>query len=268
MPSWSDVTVVPGEASLAALRRHWHWLLGERWTPLLFSAVGDVFVELPAGAVWWLSTATGSLEHVADSRDEFQSLLGGERADEWFLPGLVGVLREQQQQLVLDGREVDGLTCPRHLASREVQGELTEDQNLSRRSGVTAIGVAERDPHAREQLVHAEGLGEVVVGPGVQPRDAVFQPVERRQHQHGQRRLGGAHALEHGQAVDHGQPEVEHADVEMLLEQQELGHCAVGCHLDLEAGLGQAGAERIGQDQIVFGEQQLHASKLNGLTKN
>ena len=65
-----------------------------------------------------------------------------------------------------------------------------------------------------------------------------------------------------------GRPRVEHTDVEMLLEQQELCDRAVGCHLDLEAGLGRAGAERIGQDQIVFGEQELHASKLNGLTKN
>jgi hypothetical protein len=96
------LTFQPSAAALAALRRHWGWQLGQSWTPLLFSVLGDVFVELSAGTVWWLSTATGALEQVADTRADFAAALAGERADEWFLPGLVDVLWAQGKVLADD----------------------------------------------------------------------------------------------------------------------------------------------------------------------
>ena len=77
-------------------------MLGDAWTPLMFSAIGDVFFEVQAGTVWWLSTATGSLEQVAESRDKFRELLGTEKADEWFLPGLVEALRSSGKILTTD----------------------------------------------------------------------------------------------------------------------------------------------------------------------
>ncbi|MCZ8253807.1 MAG: DUF1851 domain-containing protein [Hylemonella sp.] len=99
MATWSQLTLQPNAAALEALREHWRWLLGEDWSPLLFSALGDVFLRLPAGTVWWLSTATGSMEQVADSPEQFQELLAGEQAQEWFLPGLIDVLRAQGKVL-------------------------------------------------------------------------------------------------------------------------------------------------------------------------
>ena len=95
MATWSDITIQPEDLALVALRSAWRWMIGDAWTPLLFSAIGDVFFEVPAGSVWWLSTATGSLEQVSDSQAEFRELLGTEKADEWFLPGLVDALRDQ-----------------------------------------------------------------------------------------------------------------------------------------------------------------------------
>ncbi|MGS0757266.1 hypothetical protein ACVBEH_23120, partial [Roseateles sp. GG27B] len=71
----TDLTAQPDPAALESLRGAWQWLLGERWSPVLFSAIGDVFLELPAGAIWWLSTATGDLEQVADSREHFIRML-------------------------------------------------------------------------------------------------------------------------------------------------------------------------------------------------
>ena len=99
MATWSDITIQPEEPALAALRTSWRWMLGDAWTPLLFSAIGDVFFEVPAGTVWWLSTATGSLEQVAESRANFHELLGTDKADEWFLPGLVDALRSSGKTL-------------------------------------------------------------------------------------------------------------------------------------------------------------------------
>jgi hypothetical protein len=94
MVTWSDITIQPDGPALAALRSSWRWMIGDAWTPLLFSAIGDVFFEVPAGSVWWLSTATGSLEMVSESQANFRELLGTEKADEWFLPGLVEALRK------------------------------------------------------------------------------------------------------------------------------------------------------------------------------
>lgn len=93
MSSWSELVFTPSSEAVAELRESWLWLLGSKWRPLLFSAVGDVFLQLEAGTVWWLSTATGSLEQVAESESEFIGLLGGEQVNEWFLPGLVEALQ-------------------------------------------------------------------------------------------------------------------------------------------------------------------------------
>lgn len=95
----SSLTIYPTKSAVHALREHWRWLLGERWTPFMYSALGDVFFEVPAGTVWWLSTATGALEQVAGSRKQFNRLLCGERAEEWLLPGLVDVLVAQGKRL-------------------------------------------------------------------------------------------------------------------------------------------------------------------------
>jgi hypothetical protein len=102
MPTWLQITTHPGNAVVQVLRQHWRWWLGERWTPLMFSALGDVLVQVAAGSVWWLSTATGGLEQVADSREQFVDQLRGERQDEWFLPGLIDVLRAQGKVLEPD----------------------------------------------------------------------------------------------------------------------------------------------------------------------
>ncbi len=92
MTNWLQASFEPDDAAIRKLHENWRWLLGDAWEPFLFSAIGDVFFTVAAGSVWWLSTATGSLEQVADSRAHFSALLEGEDADEWFLPGLPAAL--------------------------------------------------------------------------------------------------------------------------------------------------------------------------------
>jgi Domain of unknown function (DUF1851) len=102
MTDWLEISIDPSARSVAALRTSWHWLLGDEWQPLRFSAIGDVFFSVSAGSVWWLSTATGSLEQIAASREQFLEMLEGESVDEWFLPGLVKFLRSQGKILGVD----------------------------------------------------------------------------------------------------------------------------------------------------------------------
>jgi Domain of unknown function (DUF1851) len=102
MTDWLEISIDPSAASVLALRESWHWLLGDDWRPVMFSAIGDVFFFVSAGSIWWLSTATGSLEQVAASHEEFLELLEGESKDEWFLPGLVKFLKSQGKVLAPD----------------------------------------------------------------------------------------------------------------------------------------------------------------------
>lgn len=99
MTNWQQASIEPGDAAIEVLRESWHWMLGSDWEPIIFSAIGDVFFSVAAGSVWWLNTATGSLEHVADSREHFVELLEGESTDEWFLPGLPQALRSNGKPL-------------------------------------------------------------------------------------------------------------------------------------------------------------------------
>jgi Domain of unknown function (DUF1851) len=92
----------PAVQSIDALKNAWSWLLGNTWTPFLFSAIGDVFFEISAGTIWWLSTATGDLEQVSDCKSDFLKLLQSEAIDEWFLPGLVTYLKSEGKVLAHD----------------------------------------------------------------------------------------------------------------------------------------------------------------------
>ena len=90
---WSDLTVTPDDDAVRALRSSWRWLIGDDWTPLLFSIWGDAFFSRE-GQVQWLNTGVGEVTTVAANEDEFREALGGERATDWFLPGLVTTLHE------------------------------------------------------------------------------------------------------------------------------------------------------------------------------
>ena len=74
---------------------------------------------------------------------------------------------------------------------------------------------AQGRPHARRQLAHAEGLGHVVVGAGIEPDDTVALAGARRQHDdgHGGRRGALAQDAAHFEAVQHRQIQVEHHQV-------------------------------------------------------
>ena len=88
--SWAALTFTPDEEAVRELRSSWAWLLTGEYTPVLFSILGDAFVQMQAtGAVHWLNTGIGESEPVADSIEQFRELLVTEKAAEWFMPELV-----------------------------------------------------------------------------------------------------------------------------------------------------------------------------------
>jgi len=92
--TWNDLTCTPDKEAIDALAESWNWLLGAAFTPLLFTAFGDMFFEADAGGIFWLNTGTAEVERVAESVEGFNHLLREDVADDWLLPGLVEALLE------------------------------------------------------------------------------------------------------------------------------------------------------------------------------
>jgi hypothetical protein len=85
----AELTCTPTQDAIERLAEAWAWLLKEPFTPVFFSALGDMFFEPDSGGVWWLNTGTAELTRVADSVAEFHEKLGSDIAAEWLMPHLV-----------------------------------------------------------------------------------------------------------------------------------------------------------------------------------
>ena len=89
------------------------------------------------------------------------------------------------------------------------------DREVGRRDDRLLLGgrgAPQRGAQPGEQLVHAERLGHVVVGAGVERGDLVGLAVAHGQHDD-RHRAPAAQAADHVDAVDAGQAEVEDDDV-------------------------------------------------------
>jgi hypothetical protein len=90
--TWNDLICTPDADAIDALAESWAWRIGDGYTPLLFTALGDMFYEADEGGIFWLNTGTAEVERVAESVTGFNQLLREDIADEWLLPALVEAL--------------------------------------------------------------------------------------------------------------------------------------------------------------------------------
>ena len=124
-----------------------------------------------------------------------------------------------------------------------------------RRAGHAAT---RKRPHARRELRELEGLGEVVVGPGIQSAYAVVHAVERREHEHGQARVARSQALQDLESAELRQRDVEDQQIELARIERRIGLAAVLGPVDRIARLPQRAAQRVREYGIVFGDQNAH----------
>jgi len=96
--------ITPNNEAISELKQAWSWLLPEHYQPILFTALGDMFFEVPSGEVHWLNTGTGSVTHVAANLSEFERHLETDLAVDWFLPALI-------EQLVAAGKVLKTGQC-------------------------------------------------------------------------------------------------------------------------------------------------------------
>jgi hypothetical protein len=119
-------------------------------------------------------------------------------------------------------------------------------------------GAPRQRAHARHELVHREGLGEVVVGAAVQAQHALGHVGHGGEHQH----RGGDVVLpqerHEREAVAVGQAAVEHDHVVLRAERRLLGLAQRARHIDHRLVLPQRRGERLRQIDFVFDKQDSH----------
>ena len=113
-------------------------------------------------------------------------------------------------------------------------------------------------PHARFQFRQGEGLGQVVVGAGIEAAHAILDAVLRGQDQHRHGALARAQAAQHVDTGELGQAEIENQQIVHLRQQRRVGILAIVDMIDRIAGLAQGADQAIGNDGVVFGKKNSH----------
>ena len=121
--------------------------------------------------------------------------------------------------------------APPGLAGAEVEREVAEAEDLALRAGPAP----EERPQPGQQLGQRERLDEVVVGAGVETLHTVVDGVAGGQHEDRRVVAGRPQPPADGQAVEAGEPEVEHDRVGRAEAQDLQRGRAVGGRLDLVA---------------------------------
>ena len=89
-----DLTVKFSTDSADRLTEDWTWLIGIDKTPIIVSAIGDMFLKDPNGKIYWLDVGQGKFEIVADQHQDFEEKLKNiEQVNEWFMIDLTTALR-------------------------------------------------------------------------------------------------------------------------------------------------------------------------------
>jgi hypothetical protein len=131
--------------------------------------------------------------------------------------------------------------------------------------GGRAGAAAQERLHALQQLQHAEGLGDVVVGAQPEPQHLVGLLVARRQDQHRHVEPLGAQRPQHAVAVEVGQHQVEHHEVGAPAARHGQSRAARVAHLDLVAGDLEVVAQAEREVLVVLDDQDAaHAVAASG----
>lgn len=117
------------------------------------------------------------------------------------------------------------------------------------------MGVRRSSARTRaSRLCETEGLGDVVVGPGVEPHDRVDLVGAGREDEDGDRAALGPDAATHLEPVDLRQAEVEEHEVGVLLGTVERSDTVLA-HVDVVAFSPQRTRQRFGDGWVVLRQE-------------
>ena len=127
-----------------------------------------------------------------------------------------------------------------------------------------AGGAAQQRAQPRQHLLHVEGLGDIIVGAGVEALDLVAPAVARGEDQHRRQPARLAPGLQHADAVALRQPDVEHDGVVGLGVAEKPALLAVEGAIDGVAGAFQRRGHLAVEVAVVFDNEQAHDNPSGG----
>ena len=93
MGQLADYTIDHSEVDWSDLLSYWAWLLPHEVTVWIMNRFGDLFLVVKDGTVHMLDVGGGSLQKVAESRDDFAVQIDhGDNANDWLMIPLVDKL--------------------------------------------------------------------------------------------------------------------------------------------------------------------------------
>ena len=120
--------------------------------------------------------------------------------------------------------------------------------------------MTKRRPHARKQFVHAEGLGDVIVGAEIERLDLADLVAAARQHHDRDGLVARAHHPQQFQALHVRQSKIENDEIGILRQQLERG-LAVRRLQDVVALRAQAHAQQFADGRLVIDHENLERGR-------
>ena len=119
-----DYIIDHSDVDWATILRDWAWLLPKRLTVWMMNRFGDLFLVFEDGSVQMLDIGGGTLEKVADSRDDFcQKIDEGDIANQWLMIPLI-------DRLVAAGKTLNEGQCYGYTISPILGGDYTVENSF------------------------------------------------------------------------------------------------------------------------------------------
>jgi hypothetical protein len=98
--TWNELAVRFSGQTSDELLVEWRWMVPTSLEVRMVSALGDAFLESPAGEIFWLDVASAELTKISESTAEFDQLRQTpEHVEQWFMPQLIGDMLSSGLQL-------------------------------------------------------------------------------------------------------------------------------------------------------------------------
>ena len=170
------------------------------------------------------------------------------------------MLQQGSQQREFTPRQFDRRPVEPHFAGRSHERKSTVIQPVC----TAPRSAPQQGVEPGNKFVQVEWLQHVVIGPGLQTRDAVLHGIACGEHQHGQVLLARSPASQQGHAVLVGQSQIQNADVERSVVVCRLcgacrAHVVHGQAMQLET------RDDAGRDQFVIFDKE-HMREAGGVS--
>ncbi len=129
-----DLTINPAGIDLPSLLSDWEWAMPEPLRPVLLTAMGAIFAQGASGAVYFIDTAGGIVDVVAEDGATFESLLRDSRF----------VTNHMYPSRVVELRKAGKLLGPTEVYAHQrplVLGGIDEIENLEPTFAAVAISL-------------------------------------------------------------------------------------------------------------------------------